>query len=92
MENANKLSKEMLHNISSYDNKIKTIELFVDSVRKNPGEYLSSTGNEGWMNCIREVVQNGTDEIQRTVSPCDTVWVEYFEGTHKPNQFFQKPK
>ena len=34
----------MLHNISSYDNKIKTIELFVDSVRKNPGEYLSSTG------------------------------------------------
>lgn len=83
MENAKKLSKEMLQNISSYDNKIKTIELFVDSVRKNPGEYLSSTGNEGWMNCIREVVQNGTDEIQRTVSPCDTVWVEYFEGTHR---------
>ena len=66
--NNNKLSKEMLKNISSYDDKIKTIELFVDSVRKNPGEYLSSTGDEGWMNCIREVVQNGTDEIQRSIS------------------------
>ena len=80
--NNNKLSKEMLKNISSYDDKIKTIELFVDSVRKNPGEYLSSTGDEGWMNCIREVVQNGTDEIQRSISPCDTVWVEYFENDH----------
>lgn len=82
-DNKNKLSKEMLKNMAAYDSKIKTIELFVDSVRKNPGEYLSSIGDEGWMNCVREVVQNGTDEIQRKISPCDTVWVEYFEGTHR---------
>ena len=82
-DSKNGLSKEMLKNMAAYDSKIKTIELFVDSVRKNPGEYLSSIGDEGWMNCIREVVQNGTDEIQRTISPCDTVWVEYFEGIHR---------
>ena len=57
------LSKEMIDNIKNYAGKIKTIELFVDSVRKNPGQYLSSIGNEGWMNAVREVFQNSTDEM-----------------------------
>jgi len=73
------ISKEFLQNMDSYTKGIKTIELFVDSVRQNPGEYLSSIGNEGWMNGIREVIQNGTDEIQRGFAT--EVWVEYDERT-----------
>ena len=36
----NKLTKEQIQAIKDYGNQITTIELFVDSVRKNPGEYL----------------------------------------------------
>lgn len=77
------LSQEMINNIKNYANEIKTIELFVDSVRQNPGEYLSSIGNEGWMNCIREVFQNSADEMARKNSPCNKVWIEFNEQTHK---------
>ena len=77
------LSKEQVKVIESYADTIKTIELFVDSVRKNPGEYLSSIGNEGWMNCIREVFQNGVDEMCRQISFCDTVWFTYDERSHR---------
>ena len=78
-----KLTKEQINAIKNYGKEIQTIKLFVDSVRQNPGEYLSSIGNEGWMNGVREVIQNSTDEMDRDVSPCNSVWVEYFEGTHR---------
>ena len=73
------VSQDFINDMELYTKKIETIELFVDSVRQNPGEYLSSIGNEGWMNGIREVVQNGTDEIQRGFAT--EVWVEYDERT-----------
>lgn len=78
------LTKEQEKQIRNYggDN-IKTIKLFVDSVRKNPGQYLSSIGNEGMINCIREIFQNATDELNRKVSPCDEVWIEFFEGSFR---------
>ena len=77
--NNNNLSKEMIENIKNYSKKIKTIDEFVDSVRKNPGQYLSSIGNEGFMNCIREIFQNSTDEMDRIESPCNKVWIEFYE-------------
>lgn len=77
--NGNDLTKEQIQAIKDYDKEIKTIELFVDSVRQNPGEYLSSIRNEGWMNAVREVIQNSTDEMNRDESPCNYVKVEYFE-------------
>ena len=77
------MSAQVRKEIESYAKQIKTIELFVDSVRKNPGEYLSSIGNEGWMNCVREVFQNGTDEMARQNSPCNQVWLTYYEKTHR---------
>ena len=80
---AEKLSKEYIEAIKNYSKEIQTIELFVDSVRQNPGEYLSSIGNEGWMNGVREVIQNSTDEMDRDNSPCNTVWVEYWENNHR---------
>ena len=77
------LSKEHIEAIKNYSKEIETIKLFVDSVRQNPGEYLSNIGNEGWMNAVREVIQNATDEMNREISPCDYVSVEYWEGTHR---------
>lgn len=79
INNGSNLTKEQIQAIKDYDNEIKTIELFVDSVRQNPGEYLSSIRNEGWMNAVREVIQNSTDEMNRDESPCNYVKVEYFE-------------
>ena len=76
-------TKEQIDAIKRYGEQIKTIKLFVDSVRQNPGEYLSSIRNEGWMNATREVVQNSTDEMNRPESICTKVWVEYFEGTNR---------
>lgn len=77
------LTKEQIDAIKNYSKEIQTIELFVDAVRQNPGEYLSSIGNEGWMNAVREIIQNATDEMCRDQSPCDTVSVEYFEDTNR---------
>lgn len=77
------LSKEHIEAIKNYSKEIETIKLFVDSVRQNPGEYLSNIGNEGWMNAVREVIQNATDEMNREISPCDYVSVEYWEGIHR---------
>lgn len=77
------LSKEHIEAIKNYSKEIETIKLFVDSVRQNPGEYLSSIGNEGWFNAVREVIQNATDEMTREISPCNAVYVEYWEGIHR---------
>ena len=76
-------TKEQIEAIKNYGKEIQTIKLFVDSVRQNPGEYLSSIGNEGWMNGVREVIQNSTDEMNREVSTCTAVFVEYWEKTHR---------
>ena len=82
--NASNLSEEDIKNIEEYDEReIKTIELFVDSVRKNPGQYLSNIGDEGFMNCIREVFQNSADEMARPNSPCNKAWVTYYEENHR---------
>lgn len=77
------LSKEDKKIITEYASQIETIKLFVDAVRKNPGEYLSSTGDEGAMNCIREILQNSIDEMTRKISPCNKVWIEFDETTQR---------
>ena len=78
--NSREFTKAQLESIANYHNEIKSIELFTDAVRKRPGEYLSSIGNEGWMNAMREVIQNSTDEMCRENTTCTKVIVEYFEG------------
>ena len=76
-------TKEQIEAIKNYGKEIQTIKLFVDSVRQNPGEYLSSIGNEGWMNGVREVIQNSTDEMNREISTCTHVIVEYYDNIHR---------
>ena len=77
------LTKAQIEAIKNYSKEIKTIERFTDAVRKTPGQYLSDIGTAGWFNAVREIIQNATDEMNREVSPCDAVFVEYFEGINR---------
>ena len=78
----NKLSKEMIENIKNYKNKIQKIENFVDAVRQMPGMYIGSKGNKGFLNMIREIYQNSSDERERDDSPCTWISVIYDERNH----------
>lgn len=73
------ISKEMIDNIKNYGNQITTLEDFVTSVRLTPGMYIGGIGDPGFINMIREIVQNANDELNKKESPCDTVWVTYDE-------------
>lgn len=77
------LTKAQIEAIKNYSKEIQTIERFTDAVRKTPGQYLSDIGTAGWFNAVREIIQNATDEMNREVSPCNAVWVEYFEGINR---------
>lgn len=80
MANRNsKLSSEMIENIKNYGDEIKTLKDFVTSVRKRPGMYIGGIGDLGYLNMIREIVQNNFDELNKTKSPCDTVWITFDE-------------
>lgn len=69
----------MEQNIRNYSKEIKTIENFVDAVRKTVGQYLGYTGNKGFINMIREIFQNSIDELQKDSSPCDYICIFYDE-------------
>lgn len=73
------ISKQMIQNIKNYNDEIKTLEGFVEGVRKNPGMYIGSIGDPGFMNMIREIVQNALDELNKEKSPCDSVRITYDE-------------
>lgn len=76
-----KLDQTMKDNIRKYSEQIKTIENFAVAVRQTPGQYIGYIGNQGHINMVREVLQNGMDEMQKTDSPCTIVRVEYYENT-----------
>lgn len=71
------LSKEMMENIESYSDSIKTIENFLDAVRMRPGMYIGPRGAAGLLNMGREVWQNSIDQLVSKLSPCDMIWIRY---------------
>lgn len=73
------LSKDMIDSIQNYGNEIKTLKDFVTAVRKRPGMYIGSIGNPGFLNMIREILQNSLDELNKPTSPCDTVSLSFDE-------------
>lgn len=73
MAKNNDMSKGMIDNIKNYGEKIVTLKDFVEAVRQNPGYHLGSKGNKGFINMIREVLQNALDELDKDASPCDEV-------------------
>lgn len=73
------MSKEMQDNIKNYGNEIKTLKDFVTAVRMRPGMYIGGIGDPGFINMIREILQNSLDELNKESSPCDTVSITYDE-------------
>lgn len=74
--------EKMLSNIKNYAEQIKTIEIFVDAVRQNPGQFIGYLGNKGFINMIREIFQNSIDELVKNDSPCDHIKVSFNETDH----------
>lgn len=66
-------SEEMMKNIDKYADNIKTIEEFVEAVRKRPGMYIGPKGGPGFLNMIREIFQNAVDQMLSSDSPCTAV-------------------
>ncbi len=71
--------KDFKKNINQYSKQIRTIENFSEAVRKTPGQYIGYIGNKGFINMIREVLQNSMDELQKDDSPCTEIFTEYYE-------------
>lgn len=76
-----KLTKQMIENINSYSDEIITLEDFVEEVRENIGMYIGDKGNTGFINIIREILQNSIDEMLKASSPCQMVILSYDENT-----------
>ena len=74
-----KIDERYKKNINRYADSIKTITNFATAIRKTPGQYIGYIGNPGYINMIREIFQNGMDELQKSDSPCTTVWITYYE-------------
>ena len=73
---AKELTKEQIQSIKGYGSTIKTLKDFVTAVQKKPGMYIGYLGNRGFINMIREILQNSIDEVQRVDSPAN--WVRVF--------------
>ena len=57
------LTEKDIENMKSYSQDIKTIEDDMEAVRMTIGQYLGYTGSRGWLNGIRELIQNILDEL-----------------------------
>lgn len=76
-----KLTKEQQEAIDNYSNDITTLKDTVTAIRQLPGMYCSGRGAIGYLSLIRELYQNGIDQIVDPTSPADTVYVYYNEIT-----------
>ena len=72
-----KLNQKMIDNIKNYS--ITTLSSFAEGIRQTIGMYIGHRGNKGYLNMIRELIQNGLDEEQKEDSPGDKVYVRYNE-------------
>lgn len=58
------LTEDQLRQIEEYNSEsIKTLEDFMEAVRKTIGQYLGYKGTRGWLNALRELIQNALDEL-----------------------------
>lgn len=67
------LSEDMKRSIDTYENDISTLEDYVTAVRTIPGMYIGPIGTMGYVNMIREIFQNGIDQIVDPTSPANHV-------------------
>lgn len=74
-------TEEQKQKILNYGNEIKYLPNFVDKVRQTPDVYIGPLSNIGFITLLREVFQNGTDEMQKEESPCTNVVITFDERT-----------
>ena len=65
--------------INEYSKKIKTFESNLAHIRTKPGMWIGYQDSRGFINMVREILQNGFDEIEKELSPANRLWVEYYE-------------
>lgn len=82
-KNTTELTEQEKQAIDDYGKKIITLKDFVTAVRKMPGMYCGGEGNRGFLSLIREVFQNGIDQIIDTNSPANVINISYNEITHE---------
>lgn len=79
MSKKKELTQAELKSIQEYAKLIKTIHVFADAVRQNPGQFIGYLRNKGFKNMYREIYQNSIDELIKTSSPCNEVKVFFDE-------------
>lgn len=77
------LNDEMMKNIDSYANEIRSLKDFIEAVRVRPGMYIGPIGDLGFLNMIREIAQNAIDQLVSSKSPCDHIRIVYDMRTLK---------
>lgn len=82
MSKKKELSLEEKQSILNYASLIKTISVYTEAVRQNPGQYIGYLRNKGFKNMYREIYQNAIDEMIKTSSPCTEVKVLFDERDH----------
>lgn len=75
------LTAEQKAAIDNYGSQIKTIENFMEAVRKRPGMIIGPLGARGFLNMQREVFQNSVDTILDPSLPCNAFHFTYDERT-----------
>lgn len=76
------LNAKQIESIKNYGNTITTLKDFITAVQKKPGMYIGYLGNKGFLNMIKEIFDNGIDEVMRADSPCNTLRILHDERTH----------
>ena len=77
------ISEEAKQEILNYAEEIQTLESFITHVRLRPGMYIGPIGNEGFINMIREIIQNCFDEIYKGKAVSKLVKILYDENLKK---------
>ena len=75
------INEEAKKEILNYADEIETLESFIEHVRLRPGMYIGPIGNAGFINMVREIIQNCFDEIYKGKAVSKLVKVEYNEQT-----------
>lgn len=75
------LTQEQIDAINNYSKEIVTLKDTVTAIRQVPGMYCGGKGNTGFISLIREIYQNGIDQIIDPTSPANLVTVYYNEIT-----------
>ena len=75
------ITEQAKQEILNYADEIETLESFIEHVRLRPGMYIGPIGNKGFINMIREIIQNCFDEIYKGKAISKLVKVKYDEST-----------